>query len=65
MLNNPLPEQAIFALLTNGDNFVFMKSVQQVTPQYALSEQYTLLKRENELYKVLSILNKLGQIISE
>lgn len=64
MLNNPQPNQPIFGLLTNGDNFAFIKLVQQDTPQYALSEQYTLWKRENELYEVLSILKKLGQLIS-
>jgi hypothetical protein len=64
MLNNPQPDKPIFALLTNGDYFAFIKLVQQDTPQYALSEDYSLWKRENELYKVLSILKKLGQIIS-
>jgi len=32
-------------------------------PKYALSDELTLLKRENELYKVLSILKNLGQIL--
>jgi hypothetical protein len=64
MLNNPQPDQPIFALLTNGDNFAFIKLMQQDSPKYALSEQYTLWRRENELYKVLSILKKLRQIIS-
>ena len=64
MLNNPQPERPIFGLLTNGDDFVFIKLTQQGTPQYALSDQFTLLKQENELYKVLSILKKLGQLIS-
>ena len=64
MLNNPQPDKPIFALLTNGDNFAFIKLMHQDSPKYALSEQYTLWKRENELYKVLSILKKLGQIIS-
>ena len=64
MLNNPQPDRPIFALLTNGDHFVFIKLAQQITPQYALSEDFSLLRRENELYKVLSILKRLGQIIS-
>ena len=64
MLNNPQPERPIFALLTNGDNFLFIKLIQQDTRQYALSEQFSLLRRENELYQVLSILKKLGQLIS-
>jgi hypothetical protein len=65
MLKNPQPERPIFALLTNGDNFVFIKLIQQDTPQYAFSDQFSLWRRENELYKVLSILKKLGQLISQ
>lgn len=65
MLTNPQPERPIFALLTNGDHFLFIKLTQQDTPQYALSDEFSLLRRENELYKVLSILKKLSQIISE
>lgn len=65
MLKNPQPERPIFGLLTNGDDFGFIKLTQQGTPQYALSDKFTLWKRENELYKVLSILKRLGQLISQ
>jgi len=65
MLNNPQPQQAIFGLLTNGDDFVFIKLAQRNTLQYALSDKFTLWQQGNELYKVLSILKKLGQLISE
>lgn len=65
MLNHPQPERPIFGLLINGDDFVFIKLTQGSTPQYALSDKFTLWKRENELYKVLSILKKLGQLISQ
>jgi predicted type IV restriction endonuclease len=65
MLNNPQPERPIFGLLINGDDFVFIKLTQGSTLQYALSDKFTLWKRENELYKVLSILKKLGQLISQ
>jgi hypothetical protein len=64
MLNHPQRDRPIFGLLTNGDYFAFIKLVQPHTPQYALSEDFSLWRRENELYKVLSILKKLGQIIS-
>lgn len=45
--------------------FVFVKLMQQDTPQYAFSDQFSLWRRENQLYKVLSILKKLGQLISQ
>lgn len=63
MLANPLPEKAIFGLFTNGDDFVFLKLTQQTSPCYALSDKFTLLKQENELYNVLRIMKKLSQII--
>lgn len=65
MLNSPQPQRPIFGLLTNGDDFVFIKLTQSNTPQYALSDKFTLWQQGNELYKVLSILKKLGQLISE
>ena len=65
MLNNPQPQRPIFGLLTNGDDFVFIKLTQANTPQYALSDKFTLWQQGNELYKVMSILKKLGQLISE
>lgn len=61
MLANPNPERPAFGLVMNGSDFIFLKLTKQDTPKYALSEQFTLLKRENELYKVLSILKNLGQ----
>jgi hypothetical protein len=65
MLNNPRREQPVFGLFTNGDDFVFIKLIWQDTPKYALSDKFTLMKRDNELYQVLSILKKLGQLISQ
>ncbi|NMG06050.1 type I restriction endonuclease [Brasilonema sp. UFV-L1] len=65
MLGNPHPERSSFGLVLNGSDFIFLKLTKQDTPQYALSEQLTLLKRENELYKVLSILKKLSQVLIE
>jgi hypothetical protein len=65
MLANPNPERPAFGLVTNGDDFQFIKLTKQDTPQYAFSDKFTLSKRENELYKVLSVLKNLGQILSQ
>ena len=65
MLANPNPEKPAFGLVTNCDDFQFIKLTKQDTPQYALSDKFTLSKRENELYKVLSILKKLSHILSQ
>lgn len=64
MLANPYPEQPVFGLVTNGSELIFIKLTNQDTPKYALSEPFTLLRRENDLYRVLSVLKKLGQILS-
>ncbi|NEU72262.1 restriction endonuclease subunit R [Hassallia byssoidea VB512170] len=63
MLANPNPEKPAFGLVMNGSNFIFIKLTKQDVPKYAFSDELTLLKRENELYKVLSILKNLGQIL--
>jgi hypothetical protein len=64
MLANPNPIKPVFALVMNGSDFIFLKLSQTNQPQYALSDQFTLLKRENELYQVFRILKKLGQILN-
>lgn len=65
MLANPNSEKSSFGLVINGSDFIFVKLTKQAQTRYALSDQFTLFRRENELYKVLSILKKLGQIITQ
>ncbi|MCM0594440.1 MAG: type I restriction endonuclease [Gloeotrichia echinulata IR180] len=64
MLGNPHEEKPVFGLVTNGSHFLFLKLAKLNTFKYALSDEFTLLKRENELYQVLKILKKLGQAFS-
>ncbi len=64
MLANPDSEKSTFGLVTNGFNFIFVKLVKQETPQYALSNQFSLVNRGNDLYGVLNILKRLGQLLS-
>lgn len=63
MLGTPNPDKPVFGLLTNGGHFLFAKLVHGETPQYALSDEFVLRRRENELYRVLSILKHLAQLI--
>lgn len=60
----PHPPKPVFGLVMNGSDFIFLKLSQINQPQYSLSDQFTLLKRENELYQVFRILKKLGQILN-
>lgn len=64
MLSSPDSDRPIFGLITNGSEFLFLKLLKQEKqpPIYELSDQFTLLKRHNELYQVLSALKKLGQL---
>ncbi len=48
----------------NGEDFQFIKLIKQDKPIYALSDRFTLYRRENELCKVLNILKKIDQALS-
>lgn len=63
MLANPKPELPVYSLVINGEDFQFIKLIKKDTPFYALSDRFTLYRGDNELYKVLSILKKLGTIL--
>ena len=64
MLANPQPDKPAYSLVINGEDFQFLKLIKQEQPMYALSDRFTLYRRENELYLVLRILKKLGQILN-
>lgn len=64
MLANPHPNYPLYSLVINGEDFQFIKLTQKDKPRYALSDRFTLYRRENELYQVLKILKKIGQILS-
>lgn len=64
MLSNPNPERPSFGMITTGGSFIFLKLVKGETPQYATSKIFEIRNPGNELYSVLSILKRLGQLIS-
>jgi len=64
MLANPNGEKPVFGCVTNGEDFQFIKLIKAEQPKYALSDKFTLSRRENELYKVLQILRKLSQVLN-
>ena len=61
MVANPHPDKPAFGFVTNGSEFRFIKLVQQGIPQYALSDLFTLQRRDNDLHQVLRILKHIGQ----
>ena len=62
MLADPNPETPTFGMITNGVNFRFVKLVREETPKYALSDEFVIDNRGNELYSVLKILKYLSQL---
>ena len=55
------PEQPIFGMVTNGSDFMFCKLEDKV---YDFSEPFSLLSRQNHLYKVAAILSDLKNAIA-
>jgi predicted type IV restriction endonuclease len=53
----------VFGMVTNGSNFIFLKLVKQVEFCYALSDEFTL-RRKEDLNTVLAILKQLGNCIN-
>ncbi|HBL10674.1 MAG TPA: restriction endonuclease subunit R [Cyanobacteria bacterium UBA11162] len=64
MLSNPYPEKRTYGLITNGSSFRFVKLVKGEISQYAVSKLFDIFNPGNELYSVLSVLKRLGQLAS-
>ncbi|MEP0885272.1 restriction endonuclease subunit R [Trichocoleus sp. ST-U3] len=62
MMANPTLEKPIYGLITNGASFIFLKLVKQPTPQYAFSRLFYIFNPGNDLYNVLRVLKRLGQL---
>lgn len=64
MMANPNPEVPVYGLITNGDEFMFIKMLVQGLPQYDLSDVFSLLiPRRNQLYNILQVLKQIRQIM--
>lgn len=59
MMANPHAEKPVFAMVTNGGEFFFLKLSFQGMPQYDISRGFSLLPLRNELYEVLRVLKNL------
>lgn len=63
LMANPHPENPSFAMMTNGDEIVFVKLVQGSHRQYGLSRVFAPLAFDRELYSALQILKRIAQMI--
>ncbi|MDX2243191.1 MAG: type I restriction enzyme HsdR N-terminal domain-containing protein [Leptolyngbyaceae cyanobacterium bins.302] len=65
MMATPNPALPSFGMVTNGDQFIFVKSVQMPSPEYDFSDGFSLYaRRRNELWDVLQILKRLKSTIA-
>jgi predicted type IV restriction endonuclease len=64
MLGNPELAQPTFGMITNGNEFLFLKATRQPKAEYANSRLFSLVNPDNELYGVLQILQRLGAEIA-
>jgi predicted type IV restriction endonuclease len=62
MMANCQENSPTFGMITNGDEFIFVKLDRQNNPEYDLSEPFLLLPQRNKFKDVLKILKKLGSI---
>jgi hypothetical protein len=60
---NPQPSQTSFAMMTNGDDILFVKLTQIKHRQYDVSRVFATFSSNQEIYNVLQVLKSLGRVI--
>jgi hypothetical protein len=66
MMGNPNPQRPVYGLITNGDEFQFIKLLIQDNPQYDLSNIFSLLlPHRNQLYDLMRVLKQIRQIMRQ
>lgn len=63
MMVSPHPNLPSYGLITTGSEFIFLKLVKTVIPQYATSNVFNLRNQGNDLYQVLQIMKKLSYLV--
>ena len=63
LMANPNSDLPVYEMVTNGDDILFIKVVQGDTPKYDLSRVFAPFTSAKELYIVLQILKKFGQLV--
>ncbi len=65
LMVNPQKEQPSFAMITNGDDILFVKLMQAPQPSYAVSRVFAPFTSNRELASALQILKHFGQVTGE
>jgi Type I restriction enzyme R protein N terminus (HSDR_N) len=61
LLGNTDIAQPTFGMITNGNEFLFLKATHQPNAEYANSRLFSLVNPSNDLYVVLQVLKRLGE----
>ena len=59
MAGSPNLEKPVYGLVTNGHQFAFLKLQRRSQTEYRISDTFSLRSRQNTLYNVLQILQKI------
>jgi hypothetical protein len=62
---NPQPERSSFAIVTNGDEVLFVKLRSGDRATYAVSRVFSPFASSRELYGVLQVLKQMGAIVRD
>ena len=60
MVANCSQNKPTFGMITNGDEFIFLKLLAKDNPEYDLSDSFLLFPKRNKFYDVLKILKRLS-----
>lgn len=50
-------------MVSNGQSFLFLKLTKTPQPQYANSRLFSLVNPGNDLYEVLKVMKRIGQVV--
>ncbi len=64
MLGSNSGQRPTYGMITNGNEFLFLKTVKNPTPEYGNSRLFSLVNPGNELHDVLQILKTMGTAIT-
>ncbi|MEY3304443.1 MAG: hypothetical protein RLZZ139_2816 [Cyanobacteriota bacterium] len=66
MMCNPQPDIPSFGMITNGDEFIFLKAIAQPTPQYSASRSYSIFfpTGSQDLAEMFRVLKKIKNQIA-
>lgn len=63
MMSNPNPAKPLFGLVSNGSHFMFLKVSSRTEALYAVSDDFSLYRQQNELHNVLRVLKRIKELI--